>query len=113
MPAEREMIDRPKYESGTALDQTLRREDEPCPEGTRIWLGLSQEEQYYTRWSPETRHWWLELPDEHRDRAFRAKNREGVARPEAPQEPSAETSGPDADPAATPSAETDDGTPRA
>ncbi len=81
MPAEREMIDRPKYGSFTAADQTLRREDRPCPEGTRIWLGLSQEEQYYTRWSPETKHWWLELPDEQRDRAFRARSDEPVAVP--------------------------------
>ena len=95
MPTKREMIDRPKYESGgTALDEPLRREDLACPEGTRLWLGLSQEEQYYTRWSPETRHWWLELPDESRDRAFRTNSGENIVQPEAPPEPGAEKSGP-------------------
>lgn len=81
MPApEREMIDRPKYQGGGSdINATLHREDLPCPAGTRIWLGLSQEEQYYTRWSPETRHWWLELPAEHRDAAFRAGSGETPA----------------------------------
>lgn len=80
MSAEREMIDRPKYhQGGSDLNTPLHREDLPCPPGTRIWLGLSQEEQHYTRWSPETQHWWLELPAERRVGSFRSEAGEATA----------------------------------
>lgn len=53
-----ELISKPKWSGGTEL-VPLTRIDAPCPEGTRLWLALTPNEQTRTHWDPQTRHWWL------------------------------------------------------